>query len=141
MALFHAAALLDDAPTLVVVTCDFFKIPDGESYPTIELTMTDRLRDVYRRAEDRYRFAPRYTFGKDSQTPVGEISNDPVQFCYEILKEGYAASEGLIDEPSKKAVLALVKREPGFARKLAAKLVEVFEHDELFQEEASDEKN
>lgn len=140
MALFHAKALLDESPVYATVLCDFFKIPEGEDYPTITLKITNAVREAYRQAEERYRFAPKYTFTK-GKGAVGEITDDPIQFCHEILNAGYEASEGLIDEPTKPIILTLLKREPGFARKLAAKLVTLFEHDDLYQEQGQDEKN
>jgi hypothetical protein len=141
MALFNAAELLEDKPEPKTIVCDFFKIPEGIEYPTITIEMSDKLRDAYRKADAKYRFAPRYTFEKGSRIPTGELSNDPVQFCLEILKVGYKDSEGLIDKPSRKAILALIRRELGFAKKLATKLVELFEHDELFLDEEEIEKN
>jgi hypothetical protein len=141
MALFNAAILLEDTPEEKIIVCDFFKIPEGEKYPTITILVTNKLRELYQRVDKQYRYAPRYVFEKGSKTPIGELSNNPSQFCYELLKEGYKESEGLIDTPSKKAVLALIKKEPGFVKKLASKLVELFEHDELFQDEEEIEKN
>ncbi len=141
MALFNAADLLGDDPEDKEIICDFFVVPDGEEYPTVTVTMTDKLRTAYRQADAKYRYAPRYTFKKGSKIPVGELTNNPVQFCHEILNVGYKGSEGLIDEPSKKAILALLKQEPGFSKKLATKFVELFEHDELFEDEEDTEKN
>ena len=141
MALFNAAALLEDKPELKTIICDFFRVPKGVEYPTITLEMTDKLRETYRSVDDKYRFAPTYTFKKGSQRPVGKIVNDPVQFCHELLNVGYKDSEGLIDKPSKKAILALLKHEIGFSKKLAAKFVELFEHDNLFQDGEEIEKN
>lgn len=141
MALFNAAVLLEDISEPKIIVCDFFRVPEGVEYPTVTLEMSDKLREAYRQADAKYRFAPRYTFRKGSKVPIGELSNDPVQFCHEILNAGYKDSEGLIDKPSKKAILVLIKREIGFAKKLASKIVELFERDDLFQEEEETEKN
>ena len=141
MALFNAAALLEDVSEEKVIVCDFFLMPEGVSFPTITIDVNSKTREAYRQADNKYRFAPRYVFKKGSKVPVGELSNDPAQFCHDILNVGYKDSEGLIDTPSKKAILALVKREPGFAKKLASKFVELFEHDDLFRDEEDDGKN
>jgi hypothetical protein len=141
MALFNVHDLLGNEKKTEIIQCDFFSLPEGVDCPTITLEISDKVRETYRVADDKYRFGISYKFKKGQKTPDIDVANDPVQFCHEILNAGYEDSEGLIDEPSKKAVLALLRREPTFARRLAAKLVEIFEHDDLYQEEEDDEKN
>jgi hypothetical protein len=141
MALFRAAELLEDKPKLQTVVLGHTVENGKELSVTVTIEVTDKLREAYRNADAKYRFAPRYRFQKGSQVPIGELVNDPVQFCKELLQIGYKDSENLIDKPSKQAVLALLNKEYRFAKTLASKLVDVFERDDLFQDEEDAEKN
>lgn len=141
MALFKSAVLLEDKPEPVTIKLGHIVEDDKKLLVTITVEMSDKLREVYRQVDDKYRFAPQYTFTKGSQKPTGKIVNDPVQFCHELLNAGYKDSENLVDIPSKKAVLAALRKEIGFAKTLANKFVDLFDNDELFQNEEDDEKN
>lgn len=141
MALFNADELLKSDVEPVTLQLGYIE-EDGERLPvTITFDVSDKLREAYRKADAQYRYAPRYIFEKGSKVPVGSLANDPVQFCVELLKVGYKDSKNLIDNPSKKAVLAAVRKEISFAKTLAEKLVQFFENDSLFQEEEDELKN
>lgn len=137
MALFDADALLRDEDETEVIQLDFLVLPDGMSTPTITMIVNDKIRDVYRKADAKYRTL-KIKYHKN-ETPEGVPVSDTTQFCHEILNEAFVSCEGLFDTSNKKALLRLIKRETGFAAKLATKLVEIFEHKTLFVED--DEKN
>lgn len=140
MALFNADAILRDDQEDKDVILDFFDVPEGEKTPSITIELNNKTRGIYRRAADKYNNI-RIKYRKGSKLPEGEIINDPVGFCQTILEKAYVGSLNLFDTPSKEAVLALLEKEPKFAKALASKLIDAFEHSELYQDEDDDEKN
>jgi hypothetical protein len=137
MALFSAAAILADEKEERVIELDFFDLPEGQDIPTITIEISNRTREAVRKAADRHsNVLIQYSKGR----PVGKLVNRPDEYCREVLDAAYLDSEGLVDNPSKEVILKLLKREPRLAKELASKLMETFEHSDLYQDE-EDEKN
>ena len=143
MALFKAEDIKGWKPYPIVIECNFFKVPEGEPVPFLTIEMSREAQDVYREVEEQYHFGTEYKASKKGNKKNYEpvVVNDPVKFCHGILKVSYLDSQGIIDEPSKELMLELLPQEPKFTKKLASKLIEIFEHDEKYKEEADDEKN
>ncbi len=139
MALFNAADILRDDQEDRVIELDFFDIPEGAETPSITIEINNRTRNLYRKAADKYNNI-RIKYRKGSKMPEGEIINDPVGFCRMVLERAYIGSLNLFDEPSKEAILALLDKEPKFAKALASRLIDAFENSDLYRDD-NDEKN
>ncbi len=140
MALFNAAAILKDEQEEHKIALDFFEIPKGEETPSITIELSKKTRGIYTRSSDKYNNI-KIKYRKGSKMPEGEIVNDPTSFCRDILESAYVDSFNLFDTPSKQATLALIAKEPRFAKALASKMIDAFEHSELYREEEEDLKN
>lgn len=139
MALFDVDAILSDEQELKTIICDFFDLPEGVDVPTVTVEITGKTRELYSTSVSRYNnLKIRYRKGKE---PEGVIINEPIKFCHDILNGAYIDSDGLFEAPSKKAILALVKKQPKFAKALSGKLMDAFESSTLYKEEEDDEKN
>lgn len=135
MALFKVDDILNDVPESVVIELDFFVLPEGVDAPTLTIEVSDKIRVLAQEAADKYN---NVKIKYHANSPEGIIINKPVQYCHDVLNSCYSDCTGLIDTPSKKAVLALLKKEPQFSKKLAGKLMDAFNHDDLYTD---DKKN
>lgn len=144
MALFKKDDILGWKPYPVTIACTFFDVPEEEEIPTLTFEMSKESQEKYRYLDNKYRFGLEYKPAKKQKRNrqfYPEIVNDPVKFCQELLEVCYVESSGIIDEPDKKTMLALLQQEPLFAKNLASEFVKIFEHDEKYKEPESDEKN
>ncbi len=139
MALFNAADILSDDREEKDIELDFFDVPEGEAVPSLTIELSNKTRAVYQKAADKYNNI-RIKYRKGSKMPEGEIINDPVGFCRDMLVKAYVSSQNLFDTPSKEAVIALLDREPRFSKALASRMIDAFEHADLYTED-EDEKN
>lgn len=137
MALFNAAAILEDTPEQKVIDLDFFVLPEDADTPTLTVEVSRKVCDLAEKAAYKYNnVVIKYRGGQ----PRGEVINEPRKYCKEVLEACYVDSTGLFEESSLKLVLALLRKEPRFAKRLAGKLIELFEHADLYSED-EDRKN
>jgi len=139
MALFNVNDILADIEETVKILLDCFVIPDGEDIPTISILVNNKARKTAAESLSK-NSGIRLQYRKGNQPPEGVLVDNPVKYCQDVLEECYADSSGLLDMPSKKAVLALLSKQPKFAKVLASKLMKVFESSELYKEAEDDEK-
>ncbi|MCP4568506.1 MAG: hypothetical protein GY841_13090 [FCB group bacterium] len=137
MSLFKAQDILEDKPTPKIIVLDFFKIPEGEDPPMLEIEISRKTIDVFTESLDNHNNVEISYNGKN---PKGKLVSNKIAFCHEVLNASYKDCQGLIDEPSKKAVLALLHQEPLFAKKLAPKLIDAFQNSESYTDDGEEEE-
>jgi len=141
MALFKADEILRDSTEEEVIECDFFIIPEDVEVPTITIEVNNKVREIARASADKNCGDLRIRYAGGGKRPEGIITDDRQEYCHDVLNAAFVNCSGLIDSPSKKAILALLIKEPQFTKKLAAKLIEYFEHNDLYADEEADRKN
>lgn len=137
MALFSAKNILADTAEPTPIELDFFVLPEGEDTPTMTVNVSRKLKKLSGELSDQYNTI-KLNYRKSGAS--GEIVNNPVAYCQGMIQLAYVDSTGLIDEPSKKAVLALLDGQPKLAKKLAAKLIDLYESADLYTDEDDKKK-
>lgn len=144
MALFDASAILADVTEEKIIECDFFVLPEGVDVPTLTIEINNKIRKLAKDSESKNCGDIRIDYGRKGKDPHGIIVNNRERYCKDILEVSYIDSSGLFEQPSKKAVLALLGKEPTFTRRLSAKLIELFGNSEQYtddEDEDEDRKN